>query len=64
MLAYFKSIKSLNFFKSVLHFSNMTSKLPLVVIIGATACRKTKLSIEIAKRYNGQIISADSMQVI
>lgn len=64
MLAYFKPIKSLNFIKNCLHFSSMSSKLPLVVIIGATACGKTKLSVEIAKRYNGHIISADSMQVI
>ena len=39
------------------------NKLPLVVIIGSTGCSKTKLSLEIAKRFNGEIISADSMQV-
>lgn len=38
-------------------------KKPLIVIGGATACGKTALSIEIAKRINGEIISADSMQV-
>ncbi|RAK23468.1 tRNA dimethylallyltransferase [Anoxybacillus vitaminiphilus] len=35
----------------------------LVVIIGPTAVGKTKLSIELAKRLNGEIISGDSMQV-
>ena len=35
----------------------------LLVIIGPTAVGKTKLSIELAKRYNGEIISGDSMQV-
>ncbi|MBW8348965.1 tRNA (adenosine(37)-N6)-dimethylallyltransferase MiaA [Bacillus sp. IITD106] len=35
----------------------------LVVIVGPTAVGKTKLSIEIAKRFNGEIISGDSMQV-
>lgn len=37
--------------------------LPLIVIIGATGCGKTKLSIELAQTLNGEIISADSMQV-
>lgn len=36
---------------------------PLVVIIGATGCSKTRLSLELAKRFDGEIISADSMQV-
>lgn len=35
----------------------------VIVIIGPTASGKTKLAIEIAKRINGEIISADSMQV-
>lgn len=36
---------------------------PLVVLTGPTSVGKTKLSIELAKRINGEIISADSMQV-
>lgn len=40
----------------------MTQK-PMVVITGPTAVGKTALSIELAKRINGAIISADSMQV-
>lgn len=35
----------------------------LVIIAGPTASGKTSLSIEVAKRFNGEIISADSMQV-
>lgn len=35
----------------------------MVVILGATACGKSKLAIEIARRFGGEIISADSMQV-
>lgn len=35
----------------------------LLVIAGPTAVGKTKLSIEIAKKFNGEIISGDSMQV-
>ena len=38
-------------------------KKPLIVIVGPTAVGKTKLSIEIAKRFNGEVISGDSMQV-
>ena len=34
-----------------------------LVICGPTASGKTSLSIEIAKKYNGEIISADSMQI-
>lgn len=36
---------------------------PLVVISGPTAAGKTKLSISLAKAINGEIVSADSMQV-
>ena len=38
-------------------------KQKLVVIIGPTAVGKTKLSIELAKTFNGEIISGDSAQV-
>ena len=38
-------------------------RLPLVVILGATGAGKSKLALEIAVKYNGEIISADSMQV-
>uniref|UniRef100_A0A1Y1M9I4 Uncharacterized protein n=1 Tax=Photinus pyralis TaxID=7054 RepID=A0A1Y1M9I4_PHOPY len=41
----------------------MTSKLPLVIILGATGSGKTKLSLELARKFGGQIISADSMQI-
>lgn len=35
----------------------------VIVIVGPTASGKTSLSIELAKRCNGEIISADSMQI-
>lgn len=38
-------------------------KSPLVILTGPTAVGKTKLSVALAKRINGEIISADSMQV-
>ena len=38
-------------------------KQPLIILTGPTAVGKTKLSIALAKEINGEIISADSMQV-
>lgn len=35
----------------------------IIIIAGPTACGKTATSIELAKKINGEIISADSMQV-
>lgn len=35
----------------------------LLVILGPTASGKTELSIKIAKKYNGEVVSADSRQV-
>ncbi len=39
------------------------SKEKLVVIVGPTAVGKTALGIDLAKEFNGEIISGDSMQV-
>lgn len=38
-------------------------KIPLIVVAGPTASGKTGLAIEIAKAVDGEIISADSMQI-
>jgi len=35
----------------------------LIVILGPTASGKTDLSIKLAKRYNGEVVSADSRQI-
>ena len=35
----------------------------VVVIVGPTGVGKTKLSVELAKRLNGEIINGDSMQI-
>lgn len=40
-----------------------SGKNKLLIISGPTAVGKTAISIEIAKRLNGEIISADSMQI-
>ena len=41
----------------------MSDKTPLLILTGPTAVGKTKLSIALAKAVNGEIISADSMQL-
>ncbi len=38
-------------------------KKPVIIIAGPTACGKTAVSVELAKKINGEIISADSMQI-
>jgi tRNA dimethylallyltransferase len=39
------------------------NKTKLIVLLGPTAAGKTKLSLELAKQFNCEIISGDSMQV-
>jgi tRNA dimethylallyltransferase len=38
----------------------MRSKSPLILLVGPTAVGKTELAIQLAKRLNGEIVSADS----
>ena len=38
-------------------------KIKVIAVVGATASGKTKYSIELAKKINGEIVSADSRQV-
>ena len=38
-------------------------KIPVIVVAGPTASGKTALAINIAKKYNGEIVNADSMQI-
>lgn len=42
---------------------NRKTKPKILAVVGATASGKTSLGIELAKKYNGEIISADSMQI-
>ena len=41
----------------------MNNKYDLITVLGPTASGKTKFAVEIARRLNGEIISADSRQV-
>lgn len=42
---------------------NIVTKPKIIVIVGPTAVGKTSLSIALAKRFDGEIISGDSMQI-
>ncbi|MBQ3425997.1 MAG: tRNA (adenosine(37)-N6)-dimethylallyltransferase MiaA [Clostridia bacterium] len=41
----------------------MSEKIPLIVVVGPTASGKTRLAIDIARAVDGEIVSADSMQI-
>ena len=43
--------------------NNKDKLVPLIVILGPTASGKTSLSIKLAKKFNGEIINADSRQI-
>lgn len=38
-------------------------KIPVIAIVGPTASGKTRMAVELAKKYNAEIVSADSMQI-
>ena len=42
---------------------NKNEKIRLIAVAGPTASGKTDLAIKLAKKYDGEIISADSMQI-
>lgn len=39
------------------------SKIPVIAVVGPTASGKTSLGIALAKRFGGEVVSADSMQI-
>jgi tRNA dimethylallyltransferase len=36
---------------------------PVIYVLGTTGVGKSKIAIEIAKRFSGEIVNADSMQI-
>ena len=44
-------------------FQGKTMKTKIIVIVGPTAVGKTALAIEVAQRFNGEVVSGDSQQV-
>ena len=45
-------------------FQGKKMKTKIIVIVGPTAVGKTALAIEIAKRFNGEVVSGDSSKSI
>ncbi|KAI5270507.1 tRNA isopentenyltransferase-like protein [Aureobasidium subglaciale] len=43
--------------------SNLTGRAPLVAVVGATGTGKSELAVNIARKYNGEIINGDAMQL-
>lgn len=43
--------------------SDKDKKIPVLVIVGPTASGKTALGVELCRELNGEVVSADSMQV-
>lgn len=43
--------------------NNDVNKTPVVVVCGPTASGKTKLAVDIALEFGGEVVSADSMQI-
>lgn len=41
----------------------MESKIPVICVAGPTASGKTALAVRLAQRYDGEVVSADSMQI-
>ena len=45
------------------HDVQQAERIPLLVITGPTATGKTALGVRLAKRFSGEVVSADSMQI-
>lgn len=58
-------VKKISFLKvpSNVNFHTGQALKPLVVILGPTASGKSELALKLAKKFNGEIISADSRQI-
>ena len=37
--------------------------IPVIAVVGPTASGKTRLAVDLAERFGGEVISADSMQI-
>lgn len=43
--------------------NNLENKIPLISVTGPTASGKTRLGVTLAKHFDGEVVSADSMQI-
>lgn len=42
---------------------SISKKIPVTAVVGPTACGKTRLGVYLAKKFDGEVVSADSMQI-
>lgn len=69
MMFFYLFIQSLVYFNSIFYMLNLyrqkwwDNMQKVLIIVGPTAVGKTSLSIKLAKKLNGEVISGDSMQV-
>lgn len=47
----------------MLEYESCPGKIPIIAVVGPTASGKTRLAVDLAKIFCGEIISADSMQI-
>ena len=38
-------------------------KIPIAAVVGPTASGKTRLAVDLARLFDGEVVSADSMQI-
>ncbi|EED12516.1 tRNA isopentenyltransferase, putative [Talaromyces stipitatus ATCC 10500] len=50
-------------FRPLLTRSQLAIMQPLITVVGATGTGKSKLAVDIAKRFNGEVINGDAMQL-
>ena len=43
--------------------TKMEERIPVAAVVGPTASGKSWLAVELALRYDGEVVSADSMQI-
>ena len=41
----------------------MENRIPVLAVVGPTASGKSRLAVELAARFSGEVVSADSMQI-
>ena len=47
----------------MINTENAAQKIPVVAVVGPTASGKTALGVALCRRFNGEVVSADSMQI-
>ncbi|EAL85532.1 tRNA dimethylallyltransferase, mitochondrial [Aspergillus fumigatus] len=53
----------LNFLRSFWRIKRPSTMEPLIAVVGATGTGKSKLAVDLATRFNGEIINGDAMQM-